>query len=89
MKSIGVFDPFTGTMIKRLLLVCGTLVVIFFVDKTGRRPMFFVAGSITVAALMTMGGLGLVSNPPRRIGEGIIAMSMLFPAAYFPSFGAK
>lgn len=75
-------------MIKRVLLCTGTLIVIFFVDKTGRRPMFFVAGTMTMSALMVMGGLGLASNPSRPIKEGIVAMSMLFPATYFPSFGA-
>lgn len=88
-KSIGVFDPFTATMIKRVLLVLGTAIVIFFVDKTGRRPMFFVAGTLTMLALMTMGGLGMVANPSRSVKEGIVAMSMMFPATYFPSFGAK
>ncbi|KAH7374826.1 general substrate transporter [Plectosphaerella cucumerina] len=88
-KSIGVFDPFTATMIKRVLLVLGTAIVIFFVDKTGRRPMFFVAGTLTMLALMTMGGLGMVANPSRSVKEGIVAMSMMFPATYFPSFGAN
>ncbi|KAI9155696.1 putative glucose transporter rco-3 [Paramyrothecium foliicola] len=87
-KSVGVFDPFTATMIKRVLLCTGTLIVIFFVDKTGRRPMYFVAGALTMLALMTMGGLGLVNDPSRAVKEGIVAMSMLFPATYFPSFGA-
>lgn len=87
-KSIGVFDAFTATMIKRALLVVGTLVVIFFVDMTGRRPMFFTAGTLTMLALMTMGGLGMVSDPSRAVKEGIVAMSMLFPTMYFPSFGA-
>lgn len=75
-------------MIKRVLLCTGTLIFIFFVDKTGRRPMFFVAGTMTMSALMVMGGLGLALNPSRSIKEGIVAMSMLFPATYFPSFGA-
>ncbi|KAH6693601.1 general substrate transporter [Plectosphaerella plurivora] len=88
-KSIGVFDPFTATMIKRVLLVLGTAIVIFFVDMTGRRPMFFAAGTLTMLSLMTMGGLGMVSNPSRSVKEGIVAMSMMFPATYFPSFGAN
>lgn len=88
-KSIGTFNAFTATMIKRFLLCLGTLTVIFFVDKTGRRPMFFVAGTLMTLTLFTMAGLGLASNPSLGIKNGIIAMAMLFPTTYFPSFGAK
>lgn len=75
-------------MIKRFLLCFGTLIVIFFVDRTGRRPMFFIAGTLMMLTLMTMGGLSLVPNPGLGVKKGIIAMSMLFPTTYFPSFGA-
>jgi hypothetical protein len=75
-------------MIKRVLIIIGTLVVIFFVDKTGRRPMFFVAGSLTMAALLAMGGLGLIQNPSVGVKQAIVGLTMVFPATYFPSFGS-
>lgn len=86
LKQVNVMNPFTATLVKRALLCFGCLTVIFFVEKTGRRPMFFVGAFITTVSLMIMGGLGTIPKPANSVKEGIVAMSILFPTTYIMSF---
>ncbi|VUC27305.1 unnamed protein product [Clonostachys rosea] len=88
LKSVGVIDPFTGTMIKRAGLLIGCIFVIAFVEKIGRRRVALVVGSISAACLMVMGGLGTVTPPNTSAQKGVLAMSIIFPCAYMIAFGS-
>ncbi|CAH0021592.1 unnamed protein product [Clonostachys rhizophaga] len=89
LKSVGVIDPFTGTMIKRAGLLIGCIFVISFVEKIGRRRVALVVGSISATCLMVMSGLGTVVTPPNPSAQkGVLAMSIIFPCAYMIAFGS-
>uniref|UniRef100_A0A8H7KAI1 Major facilitator superfamily (MFS) profile domain-containing protein n=1 Tax=Bionectria ochroleuca TaxID=29856 RepID=A0A8H7KAI1_BIOOC len=88
LKSVGVIDPFTGTMIKRAGILIGCIFVISFVEKIGRRRVALVVGSISAACLMVMGGLGTVTPPNPSAQKGVLAMSIIFPCAYMIAFGS-
>lgn len=81
-------NAFTATLIKRGLLCIGCLVVIFGVDKTGRRRMFLGGSFLTALALMVMGGLGTINPASISVKKGIVAMALMYPATYINSFAA-
>jgi SP family sugar:H+ symporter-like MFS transporter len=51
-------------------------------DRMGRRLQVFVGATIQTCALMTMGGLGTVSDASDEIKSGIVAMMVVFTFGY-------
>ncbi|TPX07934.1 uncharacterized protein E0L32_010389 [Thyridium curvatum] len=88
LKSINVMDAFTATMIKRSFLVFGCLLVIFFIDRVGRRRFFLFFGSFSAASLLAMGALGSISPATLEVKKGIVAMAMFFPFCYITAFAS-
>ncbi|KAH7324253.1 general substrate transporter [Stachybotrys elegans] len=88
LKQIAVMDPFTGTLIKRSLVLGGCIFVITMVERLGRRRVALTVGSITTSVLMIMGGLGTIHEPNRSEKLGILAMTIIFPCTYIIAFGS-
>lgn len=51
-------------------------------DRLGRKPLMLAGAVVQVGALMTMGGLGTVSNPSKAIASGITAMVTVFGVGF-------
>jgi MFS family permease len=86
-KSLNSLDPFTFVVISRSIMLVGPIITLFLIDRWGRRPLYFLMGSLVFATLFTMGGLG-VGDPDAGERAGIVAMVILFGSFYSGGFGA-
>ncbi|KAH8714587.1 general substrate transporter [Ilyonectria robusta] len=77
-QSLGSVNPFMMSCINSS---AGIIMVLFaqsLVDRTGRVPLMVAGGVIQTGALMTMGGLGTVTDPSSSIRKGIVSMTTIF-----------
>jgi MFS transporter, SP family, sugar:H+ symporter len=81
-------DPFTGTMIKKAVVILGPITGILLVERLGRRRIYLIWGTLTAASLFTMGSLGAARPDDEQYKLGIVAMSIVFPYFRITSFGA-
>ncbi|CAG1963118.1 unnamed protein product [Fusarium graminearum] len=81
-KSLGTINPFTVTVIIAVVSTCTSLLAMVMTDKLGRRFQVLLGASVQVSALMTMGGLGTVSDPSNQIKAGIVSMMVIFTFGY-------
>ncbi|CZS79582.1 unnamed protein product [Fusarium graminearum] len=81
-KSLGTINPFTVTVIIAVVSTCTSLLAMVMTDKLGRRFQVLLGASVQVSALMTMGGLGTISNPSNEIKAGIVSMMVIFTFGY-------
>ncbi|KAH8882258.1 low-affinity glucose transporter HXT1 [Thozetella sp. PMI_491] len=88
LKSLGTIDAFTGTMIKRGLLVVGCIFVITCVERLGRRPIAVVSGGLSAICLFLMGGLATVRPATSGLNNAILAMTIIFPVLYMVGIGS-
>lgn len=88
LKQLGSIDPFTGNMIKKIVILCGPITSILVIERLGRRNMYLIWGLMSCLALITMGGLGCQNPLGKKYKTGIVAMTIFFPYARVVSFGA-
>ncbi|KAM0295982.1 hypothetical protein ACHAPM_010699 [Fusarium culmorum] len=81
-KSLGTVNPFTVTVVIAVVNSCTSLLAMVLTDKLGRRFQVLLGASIQVSALMTMGGLGTISDPSNQIKSGIVSMMVVFTFGY-------
>ncbi|EXM16541.1 Major facilitator, sugar transporter-like [Fusarium oxysporum f. sp. vasinfectum] len=81
-KSLGTVNPFTVTVVIAVVNSCTLLLAMVLTDRLGRRFQVLLGASIQVSALMTMGGLGTVSDPSSQIKAGIVSMMVVFTFGY-------
>ncbi|KAF6799509.1 sugar transporter [Colletotrichum musicola] len=88
LKQLNIMDPFSATMIKRGLIVGACVFVVVFVERIGRRRMCLVVGSMMLASLMIMGGLGTMKRRDGVQDKVLLAMTIVFPVFYMIGFGS-
>lgn len=77
-KSLGTINAFSMTCINNSINICTTILTQFLTDTVGRRPLMITSVVIQTGGLMTMGGLGTISNPSMSVKRGITAMVTVF-----------
>lgn len=88
LKQLNIMDPFSATMIKRGLIVGACVFVVVFVERIGRRRMCLVVGSMMIASLMIMGGMGTMKHRDDVQDKVLLAMTIMFPVFYMIGFGS-
>ncbi|EOD51590.1 putative sugar transporter protein [Neofusicoccum parvum UCRNP2] len=88
LKQVGGFDAFTGTLIKKGIVVLGPITNILLVERIGRRNMAIFFAVLAASSLLTLGGLGCKTPLTMPYKKGIVAMTIFFPYARIASFGA-
>ncbi|KAF9874435.1 vegetative cell wall protein gp1 [Colletotrichum karsti] len=81
-KQLGFINPFTVTIITSVINIFMCLGSMVLLDKMGRRNVIFFGGSIQMAGLFAMGGLGLTSNPSVPVKSAIVAMMVVMTAGF-------
>ncbi|KAJ5736660.1 uncharacterized protein N7483_001785 [Penicillium malachiteum] len=81
-KSLGTINTYNFTIITSAI---GTVICLwsnFFNDKIGRRKLFMAGSIVQVAALFTMGGLGIASPATTPEKTAIASMMAIFSAGF-------
>lgn len=85
-KGLGTVNQFTMSMIASVINFFVSLGSMFAVESLGRRKLLIIGAAVQAVSLLTMGGLGTVSDPTRGISTGIVSMLIIFLAGF--TFGA-
>lgn len=81
-KGLGTINPFNMSIVMSVINLTLVSTGLFLNDRIGRRPLLFIGASIQIAAILTMGGLGTVSNPTDGHKIAIVSMLILFSAGF-------
>lgn len=81
-KSLGTINQFKMSMISAVINLFVSLGSMCIVDTVGRPRMLVSGGIVQAAALMTMGGLGTVSNASYEVRSAIVVMMVLYGTSF-------
>jgi sugar porter (SP) family MFS transporter len=81
-KSLGTVDPFTMTLVNGFINLVTLAFCLFAVDKVGRKPLLLAGAALQFCGLITMGSLGVRSNPSFKEKTGIVAMLSVFGCGF-------
>ncbi|CZT46600.1 related to RGT2-Sensor of high external glucose concentrations [Rhynchosporium secalis] len=81
-KGLGTINPFNMSIVMSVVNLTLVTTGLFLNDRIGRRPLLFIGAGIQIAAILTMGGLGTVSNPTDQHKIAIVAMLVVFSAGF-------
>lgn len=59
----------------------------YALEKFGRRPLLLISGFFMALATLTMGGLGLNSNPSYAISQGIVGLVFFYMISFSVGWG--
>ncbi|KAJ5770707.1 uncharacterized protein N7511_002758 [Penicillium nucicola] len=80
-KSLQTINSFNFNVINGFVGLCVIIVCLFLNDRVGRRPLLLIGAAVQMAALMTMGALG-VHSPNYTAKSAIVAMLSLFTVGF-------
>ncbi len=83
-KGLGTMNPMLFGVMERGLGILGPLILMFTVDRYGRRPIFLLTAAPYVICLYLIGGLGIIGTVPAI--NGIIALYIVAAISHIISF---
>ena len=85
--SVGVQNPFFITIMINCVGYPALWLSQILVEKVGRRPLLIYSGILECLILITMGGLGTVTDKSSSVNSGIVAMVFIFVFVFNTGWG--
>ncbi|KAM0257773.1 hypothetical protein ACHAPA_011569 [Fusarium lateritium] len=81
-KSLGTINPFGFSLITSAISIVSITCILLWTDIVGRRVLMMASSVTMFAAMMTMGGLGIVSPVDDSRKKGVISMMAVFASGF-------
>lgn len=81
-SGLGTVNAFTMAVVNLCCYLVTMGIGLYLNDRVGRRPLLLISGGVQFAAIMTMGGLGLVNDPSYSVKVAIVAMVTIFGCGF-------
>ncbi|KAG5766783.1 hypothetical protein H9Q72_005155 [Fusarium xylarioides] len=81
-KSLGTINPFGFSLITSAISIVSITCILLWTDIIGRRVLMMASSVTMFAAMMTMGGLGIVSPVDDSRKKGVISMMAVFASGF-------
>ncbi|CAK7204953.1 hypothetical protein SEUCBS139899_007715 [Sporothrix eucalyptigena] len=80
--GLGTVNTFSMAVVNLCCYLVTMGIGLYLNDRVGRRPLLLISGAVQFAAIMTMGGLGLVNSPSYQVKVAIVAMVTIFGCGF-------
>ncbi|KAL2672133.1 hypothetical protein Neosp_012831 [[Neocosmospora] mangrovei] len=77
-RSVGSVNPFNMTIVNTSVNLFMYRISLFLHDRVGRRPLLMTGAIWQAAAIMAMGGLGIIKNPSVVVKKATTIMILFF-----------
>ncbi|RKK94848.1 hypothetical protein BFJ71_g8715 [Fusarium oxysporum] len=81
-KSLGTINPFGFSLITSAISIISITCILLWTDIVGRRVLMMASSITMFVAMMTMGGLGIVSPVDDSRKKGVISMMAVFASGF-------
>ncbi|KAF5702758.1 RGT2-Sensor of high external glucose concentration [Fusarium mundagurra] len=81
-KSLGTINPFGFSLITSAISIVSITCILLWTDIVGRRVLMMASSVTMFAAMMTMGGLGIVTPVDDSRKKGVISMMAVFASGF-------
>ncbi|KAH7201531.1 hypothetical protein DER44DRAFT_812272 [Fusarium oxysporum] len=81
-KSLGTINPFGFSLITSAISIISITCILLWTDIIGRRVLMMASSITMFVAMMTMGGLGIVSPVDDSRKKGVISMMAVFASGF-------
>ncbi|KAF5593532.1 RGT2-Sensor of high external glucose concentration [Fusarium pseudocircinatum] len=81
-KSLGTINPFGFSLITSAISIVSITCILLWTDIVGRRVLMMASSVTMFAAMMTMGGLGIVTPVEDSRKKGVISMMAVFASGF-------
>ncbi|KAF5976405.1 RGT2-like protein [Fusarium bulbicola] len=81
-KSLGTINPFGFSLITSAISIVSITCILLWTDIVGRRVLMMASSVTMFVAMMTMGGLGIVSPVDDSRKKGVISMMAVFASGF-------
>ncbi|KAF5663495.1 RGT2-Sensor of high external glucose concentration [Fusarium circinatum] len=81
-KSLGTINPFGFSLITSAISIISITCILLWTDIVGRRVLMMASSVTMFAAMITMGGLGIVAPVDDSRKKGVISMMAVFASGF-------